>query len=204
MADPEKLEQNIEDLMDIDESKEEDETEDKNGKAQDTDGADNSSQKKKRSGILFRVFSFVWKLKWIGILIMLPLGALIAIGITINSRYLVKEKEKPLTLSRQTLSFDSLKEESLSPFFIPLAPDKNRRMVRVDISVIWSALASVKYKKNELQVRDQMFSHLRLFTRDNRDSNNGPDLLEHNLKGILQNSLGIYNLEVKVREINYF
>jgi hypothetical protein len=53
-------------------------------------------------------------------------------------------------------------------------------------------------------IRDQMFNHLRLFFRDTRDSNHGPDLLEDNLKEILQKILGIYNLEIKVREINYF
>ena len=102
------------------------------------------------------------------------------------------------------MSVDSLKEESLSPFFIPLAYDQNRRMVRLDLSVIWSALAAVKYKKNELKIRDQMYNHLMSFIRDSGDSNNVSDLLENSLKGILQNSLGIYNLEVKVREINYF
>ena len=91
-----------------------------------------------------------------------------------------------------------------SPFFIPLAYDQNRRMVRLDLSVIWSALAAVKYKKNELKIRDQMYNHLMRFIRESGDSNNVSDLLENSLKGILQNSLGIYNLEVKVREINYF
>jgi len=202
MADPDKHEENIEDLLEIDGPEEDDETEDKDGKVEDIDDAENRSQRKKGPGIFLQIFSLVWKLKWIGLLIMLLLGALIAIGITVNSKYL--EKEKPPTPISRTMSFDSLKEESLSPFFIPLTSDKNIRMVRVDLSVIWSALASVKYKKNELQIRDQMFSHLRLFTRDNGDSNNGDDLLENNLKEILQKSLGIYNLEVRVREINYF
>lgn len=204
MADPEQLEENPEDLLAIDGSKDADETEAKDGKVEDADEAENSSPRKKGPGIVPRIFGFVWKRKWIGIFVMLPLGALIAIGITLNSRYFETVKEKPPTPSRRAVPLDSLNEESLSPFFIPLTVDKNGRMVRVDLSVIWYALASVKYKKNRLQIRDQMFNHLKLFFRDNRDSNNGPELLENNLKEILQNVLGIYNLEVKVREINYF
>jgi len=204
MTDPDKIAENIEDLLEIDRSEESNDTEDKDGNGQEIVEGENSSQRRKRRGITPRIFSLARKAKWIIILVLLPLGALIAIGVTVDFRYLKNEKERNSTSMRPVMSVDSLKEEGLSPFFIPLTYDQNRRMVRLDLSVIWSALAAVKYKKNELKIRDQMYNHLMLFLRDSGDSSNVSDLLENSLKGILQNSLGIYNLEVKVREINYF
>ena len=204
MTDPAKLEENIEDLLEIDGSEESNDTEGKNRKAQEIDEGGDGSQRKGRTGIAPKFFSFAGKAKWVVFLVVLPLGVLIAIGVTVNPKYLKNEKERNPTSMRPVMSLDSLKEESLSPFFIPLTYDQNRRMVRLDLSVIWSALAAVKYKKNELKIRDQMYKHLMRFIRESGDSNNVSDLLENSLKGILQNSLGIYNLEVKVREINYF
>ena len=204
MTDPDKLEENIEDLLEIDGSEESNDTEDKTRKAQEIDEGGDGSQRKGRTGIAPKFFSFAGKAKWVVFLVAFPLGVLIAIGVTVNPKYLKNEKERNPTSMRPVMSLDSLKEESLSPFFIPLTYDQNRRMVRLDLSVIWSALAAVKYKKNELKIRDQMYNHLMRFIRESGDSNNVSDLLENSLKGILQNSLGIYNLEVKVREINYF
>lgn len=204
MTDPDKLAENIEDLLEIDGSEDLNDTEDKYGNARENVEGENSSQKRKRRGIAPQIFRLARKAKWIIILVLLPLGALIAIGVKVDSRYLKNEKERNSTSMRPVMSLDSLKEESLAPFFIPLIYDQNRRMVRLDLSVIWSALAAVKYKKNELKIRDQMYNHLMLFLGDSGDSHNVSDLLENSLKGILQNSLGIYNLEVKVREINYF
>lgn len=204
MADSDRTEEIGGDIQEVDESTETNETGDKPGEAEAIEKTKEESRAKPWSWIGSRIFLPSRSKKRSVLAIMLPLMALAAIGLTIEPKWFKKkETETPVQMG-SAISQESLKEESLSPFFIPLSRNKNRRMARIDLSVVWSALASVKYSKNELRIRDQMFSQLISFAGENKDLDNGQSLLENDLKGILQNSLGIYNLEVKVREINYF
>ena len=77
MTDPAKLSENIEDLLEIDGSEELDDTENKDGKTQGIDGGENSTQRRRRLGIAPQIFSLSRKAKWIVILVLLPLGAVI-------------------------------------------------------------------------------------------------------------------------------
>jgi len=162
------------------------------------------SRSGKISRLLFGIFFSAWNNKWTVSAIMLPIAVLTIVGLTLGFGWPGKERIGPPIQRGDMILQEPLSEESLSPFFIPLSVDGNRKMVRVDLTVIWSVLASVKYRKNEIRIRDQMLHHLSSLTRENRDLTTGPDWLENDLRGILQASLGIYNLEVKVREIKYF
>lgn len=204
MAGSDITEANIEDLQGMDAPAGPDETADKDGQAAAGAAGPKDQPTGKRAGIISRICVPVWKQKWVIVSIALSLGALVAIGLTLAPGLAGKEKTKTPAPAGSTIFPESLKEENLAPFFIPLSGDKNRRMVRVDLSAVWSALASIKYRKNEIRIRDQMFGHLRSLTREKKDLNASPDLLENRLEGVLRNSLGIYDLEVKVREINYF
>jgi hypothetical protein len=136
--------------------------------------------------------------------ILFTMVALAAMGVTMGPEWLKKEKRDISGPIRSTSTSDNLMEESLSPFFIPLSEYENRIMVRIDLTAVWPALASVKYRKQELRIRDQIFKHIVSLARQKKDLTDGSELIEDNLGRILQKSLGIYNLKVRVKEINYF
>ncbi|MBW1765903.1 MAG: Got1/Sft2-like family vesicle transport protein [Deltaproteobacteria bacterium] len=140
---------------------------------------------KKRLG-LGRLVQFLLDHKWSFLLALGSFFILIGLGITIGPKWLNDHKKRhPVFKSGGTFQ-DNLQEEGLSPFFIPLPPGSPKRVVVIDFSVIWDGLASVRFKKKELKIREQKAA-----------------LLETEMSRIFRESLGIESLEIKIKQINY-
>ena len=99
------------------------------------------------------------------------------------------------------LTNDNLQEEGLLPFFIPPPSELSSGAVRVDLSVIWDGLASVRYKTNELRIRDQVYDYLRGVAEETEDLDSQRVTMEQEIGGILRKSLGVKDLAIRIKEI---
>jgi len=97
-----------------------------------------------------------------------------------------------------------LSEKILAPFFIPAPVDSSRNVARIDLSVVWDGLAAVRFKTKELQIRDHLYQYALDLAKESEDLNNKLSFLEAGMSRIFRESLGVKNLVVKIREINYF
>lgn len=97
---------------------------------------------------------------------------------------------------------DNLSEEILSPFFIPPGPADDT--IRIDLSIIWDGLASIRFKKKELYLRSMMYEKFYEVASQNQDMNKKIPDLENEVGSMLRSSLGVQNLVVKIKEIRYF
>jgi hypothetical protein len=97
---------------------------------------------------------------------------------------------------------DNLSEEKISPFFIPPGPaDKS---IRIDLTIVWDGIASIKYKKNELSARHMMAERFYKLAKQHPDLNAVKSDLENEIGSILRSSLGVQSLNIRIKEIRYF
>ncbi|MBN1627585.1 MAG: hypothetical protein JW944_13760 [Deltaproteobacteria bacterium] len=99
------------------------------------------------------------------------------------------------------LSNNNLQEDDLSPFFIPAQEGSSRGAVRVDLSVIWDGVASVRYKTNELKVRAAVYEYLTDIDRSIADTEDLKMIIEYGINNIFRESLGAKDLAVRIKEI---
>ena len=98
---------------------------------------------------------------------------------------------------------DNLSEEILSPFFIPLETGSSKGAIRIDLSVIWDGLASVRYKKKELRIRSNLYGFIIDLAEETEDLNNRISFLEAEIGRVFRDSLGVRDLAIKIKEIKY-
>jgi len=98
---------------------------------------------------------------------------------------------------------DNLQEESLSPFFIPPSSDLSKGAIRVDLSVIWDGLASIRYKDSELRIRSEIYDYLRKVAAETDDLNSQKTAMEEEMSGIFRKSLGIKDLAIRIKELKF-
>jgi hypothetical protein len=110
--------------------------------------------------------------------------------------------EKKFKTPEISVDEDNLREEMLSPFFIPPGPVDDT--IRIDLSIIWDGLASVRFKKKELNLRNMMYEKFYTMAEQNQDLNEKIPYLENEVSSMLRSSLGVQNLEIKIKEIRYF
>jgi len=111
----------------------------------------------------------------------------------------IKGKEKPdYSID---LSNDNLQEEDLSPFFIPSPDGSSRGAVRVDLSVIWDGVASVRYKANELKVRAEVYDYLVGVDGEITDTDELKKMIEEGMTDIFRKSLAIKDLAIRIKEL---
>jgi hypothetical protein len=97
----------------------------------------------------------------------------------------------------------NLTEENISPFFVP--PEKaDNKAIRIDLTIIWDGIASIKYKKNELSARQMMSERFNKRARQHPDLNAVKSDLENEIGSMLRSSLGVQNLDIRIKEIRYF
>lgn len=101
------------------------------------------------------------------------------------------------------LTNDNLQEEGLSPFFIPPSSDLSRGAVRIDLTVIWDGVASVRYKNNELRVRAEVYDYLTSLAGKSEDLNLQKTIMEEGMTGIFRKSLGTKDLAIKIKELKF-
>ncbi len=137
---------------------------------------------------------------------LLALGSffiLIGLGITIGPKLLNDQEEKRPGIKPDGFFQDNLQEEGLSPFFIPLPPSSPKRLVMIDFSVIWDGLASVRFNKVELNIRDCLYRYIVELAEKSEDLQQKTALLETEMSRTFREWLGMENLEIKIKEINY-
>jgi hypothetical protein len=99
---------------------------------------------------------------------------------------------------------DNLKEEMLDPFFILLSPESQMTFVRIDLSVICDGLASVLFRKKELQIRDQLYREISTLADETDDLDSMAEFLEMRISMTFKDILGVQNLVIRIKEIKYF
>ena len=112
---------------------------------------------------------------------------------------IIKGKRSPS--SSIDLTKDNLQEESLSPFYIPPSIDLSRGAVRVDLTVIWDGVASVRFKTNELRIRSDVYDYLIKTAENTVDLNSQKAVMEEEMGGIFRKSLGVQDLAVRIKEL---
>jgi len=112
---------------------------------------------------------------------------------------IIKGKRSPS--SSIDLTKDNLQEEGLLPFFIPPPDDLSRGAVRVDVTVIWDGVASVRFKTNELRIRSEVYDYLRKTAEKTPDLNSQKTVMEEEMSGIFRRSLGVQDLAIRIKEL---
>ena len=141
--------------------------------------------------------------KWI--VLSIPLLILVISGITIKfyPGFLNKGQDKDLFTRSVDINNDNLNEEILSPFFIPPSDERSRGAVRIDFSVIWDGLASIRFSKRELRIRSDLSKFITDFADKTDDLNENIPLLEQEMTSFFRNALGVRDLAIKIKEIRY-
>jgi|WetSurMetagenome_2_1015567.scaffolds.fasta_scaffold74909_3 hypothetical protein len=155
------------------------------------EGKNDATESKENSGILKHI-----KKKWlfigVPVLILFTGGSIAFLNLMGGKKH---------TLPQVDLTGDNLKEESLSPFFIPPSKDLSRGAVRVDFTVIWDGLASVRYKSSELRVRAEAYDYLKGFTEKTADLSSQKAAMEEEMGAIFRKTLGVTNLAIRIKEL---
>lgn len=168
---------------------------------------DESSEPSEKKKFQFRdLVESVLYHKWI-LLAVLGLGfvfIIIGLSLKIGPKWLNRQGNNPFGTASKEIVEDNLQQEMFSPFFIPLPPSSSKEVVRIDLTVVCDGLAEVRLKKNELQIRHTLYQHILDLVKEHEDLDKKVSFLEIELGGIVKASLGVNELEVKIKEINYF
>ncbi|RPI77000.1 MAG: hypothetical protein EHM45_10860 [Desulfobacteraceae bacterium] len=135
------------------------------------------------------------------ILILILIG-----GVWFAKDHWIRWGEK-IDLSRQPkrkLNQDRSIEEKLNPFFIPILVGEQQGIAVIDFSVIWDGLASVRYKKTELEIRDTLFEHMKSLAEKDENFKDQALFLEEDMARILRRALGVEDLKVKIKDIKLY
>ncbi len=101
------------------------------------------------------------------------------------------------------ISEDNLTEENISPFFVPPG-DNDKKTIRIDLTMVWDGIASLKYKNNELNARNMMSEQFHKLAKQHQDLNVIKSDMENEIGSMLRTTLGVQNLVIRIKEIRYF
>ena len=143
------------------------------------------------------------KKKWIFLILIIALLGLTGLGlIFMSENFSLLLKNNDFQYSEISINEDNLSEESLSPFFIPPGPEA--KTIRIDLTIVWDALASIRYKEKELGIRNMIYEKFYENAQLHEDLNEQTSYLENEISSMLRKTLGVQNLVVRIREIRYF
>ena len=162
-------------------------------KGEKTDAEEKPVETKKKSG----------KKKWIFIFLIIA----VLLGISGLGWEYMPERfsflfKKDFDYTETSINDDNLSEEAISPFFIP--PESESKTIRIDLSIVWDALASVRFRKNEPVIRNMMYEKFYEMSRQHPDLNEQKTELDNEISSMLRKTLGVQNLKVRIKEIRYF
>ena len=160
-----------------------------------------SSAKKKIPGNWAGIFS---RHKWILLTILGPILIISALGLKYSPKWLGNSEDEPQVILANHIDEDNLMEEVLSPFFIPIPHSSSKEVVRIDLTIVWDNLASLRYKKKELRIRDHLYQYITNRSKENEDLNTMVSFMEAEMSRTFRESLRVKNLMIKVKEIKYF
>jgi hypothetical protein len=92
-------------------------------------------------------------------------------------------------------------EETLPPFFVPLPSTSSERVAVIDFTVIWDGLASVRFKRKELQIRDSLYRHILEKTKEGFDLQQKTPILEAEMSRTFQESMGSKEIEIRIKRV---
>ena len=92
-------------------------------------------------------------------------------------------------------------EEALAPFFIPLPSTSSERVAIIDFSVIWDGLASVRFKRKELQIRDSLYRFILERAKEGEDLQQKAPILEAEMRRTFQESMGSKEIEIRIKKV---
>jgi hypothetical protein len=96
---------------------------------------------------------------------------------------------------------DHYVEEALSPFFVPLPATSSERVAVVDFTVIWDGLASVRFKRKELQIRDSLYRYILERAKKGEDLQEKAPILEAEMSRTFQESMGSKEIEIRIKRV---
>jgi len=99
---------------------------------------------------------------------------------------------------------DSLRQEDLTRFYIPLPKDSEKLVMVVDFSVVWDALAAVRFKKAEVSIRDRVYDSLSILAAKDEGVKENTLVIEEAISNVLRETLRAEALSVKVKEVKVF
>ena len=99
---------------------------------------------------------------------------------------------------------DGFREEKLAPFIVPLSAGGAGKLAVVNIVALWDDLTSLRFQKNEYQIRNRLYQFLVHFEERGVDLQKKVSSLQLEMSGIVRESLGIEDLTIRVREINIY
>jgi hypothetical protein len=105
---------------------------------------------------------------------------------------------------QRKLNQDRSIEEKLEPLFIPITSQEQQGITMIDFSVVWDGLASVRYKKMELEIRDAIFEHVKSLAQKDENLKDQAPFLEEDLGRIFRRALGVEDLKVKIKIIKQY
>ena len=143
--------------------------------------------------------------KWIILLSLICLLLLVTgPGIKIGKKYLPGLKQQDPVISLNESIKDNMREDDIAPFFIPLPPHSSKGVIRIDLSVIWDGLASVRYVKKELHIRNHLYRYMTSFVKKEQDLISKTSSLELEITRVFKELLDVNDLVIKIKEINSF
>ena len=110
----------------------------------------------------------------------------------------------PLSEPLKVTDQDHLQENTLSPFFIPLPPDSSNRVLVIDFSVVWDGLASVRFEKKKLLIRNKLYSRILKLAQRKKNLHEKGTYLEREISRIFRKSLGRDDLTVRIKTIKAY
>ncbi len=92
-------------------------------------------------------------------------------------------------------------EETLPPFFIPLVSTSSERVAIIDFSVVWDGLASVRFKRKELSIRDSLYRYFLQRASEGEDLRDKAPILEAEMSRTFQESVGSKEIEIRIKRV---
>jgi hypothetical protein len=140
--------------------------------------------------------------KWISVSILALVAALAGFGFLRNIEG--KTGSGPGFVSTGPGTRDSLRQEDLTRFYIPLPQGAENQVVALDLSVAWDALSAVRFKKMEVQGRDRLYAYLLGLAGKGETFQERASLVEEEMSRILRELLHTDSLAIKIREVRAF
>lgn len=147
------------------------------------------------------VFSGKKKFLFLFFMVLFPLGGL---GLKFEGSTIKNLFNKECFTDLNLVEKDDLTEKMLGPFIVPIPPDSRGDAVRIDFSVIWDGLGSIRFENRRLHVRYELYHSILDLAGKNWDLRTESDFLEKKMAGTFRKILEVQNLAISIKDIRYF
>lgn len=127
--------------------------------------------------------------------------ALLGAVLVISGLYRQDQPKEERAPSAAPQRDEGLREESLSPFFIPLPASSSQQVVMITLSAAWPARTSVHYRSKELQIREHLYEYLLKLAEKENNLENKTSLLEKEMTNMLRELLGREEVAVRIEKV---